>query len=242
MNVIGFSVWGTATSYFYGLLDNCLIIKDELPEFTYFVYHNNSLPTNIKDILETLGNVRLIQMNNTNDKRNTMWRFLPAFYKNVNVFLSRDTDSRIEPKEIKAIQDWLKSDKNFHIIRNHPAHKRKILAGLWGCRNNILRPLYKDYLNYISKPYTANNWIVDEIFLEQIVYPYVMRLNTVYVNASHNKYEPKSCVYELDNSIQNIYERYLGCPTKKIFYIEKYYSNILLSGIILVKYRVGNIN
>ena len=39
-----------------------------------------------------------------------------------------------------------------------------------------------------------------------------------------------------------IYERYLGCPTKKIFYIEKYYSNILLSDIILVKYRVGNIN
>ena len=28
MNVIGFSVWGTAPSYFYGLLDNCIIIKD----------------------------------------------------------------------------------------------------------------------------------------------------------------------------------------------------------------------
>ena len=66
MNVISFSVWGTASSYFYGLLDNCIIIKYKLPEFTCFVYHNNSLPKNIKDVLEQLGNVRLIPMNNTN--------------------------------------------------------------------------------------------------------------------------------------------------------------------------------
>ena len=238
MNVISFSVWGKATSYFYGLLDNCLIIKHKLPEFTCFVYHNNSLPKNIKDILQNLGNVRLIQMNNTNDKRNTMWRFLPAFYKNINIFLSRDTDSRIESKEIKAIKEWLKSDKNFHIIRNHPMHKRKILAGLWGCRNNILVPLVKEYLNYISKPYTANNWIVDEIFLERIVYPYVMKLNTVYINASHNKYEPKSSQHDLDNSIPNDYERFIGCPTKKTHNINKYYPN-LLKGVRLTKYRVG---
>ena len=116
MNVISFSVWGTAPSYFYGVLDNCIIIKEKLPEFKCFVYHNNSLPNNIKNVLQNLGNVRLIPMNNTNDKRNTMWRFLPAFYSNINVFLSRDTDSRIEPKEIKAIREWLKSNKNFHII------------------------------------------------------------------------------------------------------------------------------
>jgi len=238
MNVISFSVWGSAPSYFYGLLDNCLIVKHKLPDFTCFVYHNNSLPNNIKDILEQLGNVRLIHMNNTNDKRNTMWRFLPAFYKNVNVFLSRDTDSRIEPKEIKAIQEWLKSDKNFHIIRNHPMHKRKILAGLWGCRNNILKPLFKCYLNYISKPYIQNNWIVDELFLQQHVYPHVMKLNTVYVNASHNRYEPKSSQHELDNSIPNEYERYIGCPTKKTHNINKYYPNFL-KGVRLTKYRVG---
>lgn len=239
MNVISFSVWGTASSYFYGLLDNCILIKHKLPEFTCFVYHNNSLPNNIKDILEQLGNVHLIHMNNTNDKRNTMWRFLPAFYKNVNICLSRDTDSRIEPKEIKAIREWLKSDKNFHIIRNHPMHKRKILAGLWGCRNKILRPLFKDYMNYISKPYTANNWIVDEIFLENIVYPYVMKLNTVYVNASHNRYEPKTSQHELDYSIPNEYEYYLGCPTKKTNYIDKYYPN-RLKCIRLEKYRVSS--
>ena len=238
MNIISFSVWGKATSYFYGLLDNCLIIKHKLPEFTCFVYHNNSLPKNIKDILQNLGNVRLITMNNTNDKRNTMWRFIPAFLKETNIFLSRDTDSRIETREIKAIKDWLKSDKNFHIIRNHPAHRRKILAGLWGCRNNILLPLLPDYFNYISKPYTANNWIVDEVFLEKIVYPYVMNLNTVYVNASHNKYEPKSSQHNFDYSIPKDYENFIGCPTNKTYYIDKYYPN-LIKDIRLTKFRLG---
>ena len=79
---------GTASSYFYGLLDNCILIKHKLPEFTCFVYHNHSLPKNIKDVLEKLGNVRLIHMNNTNDKRNTMWCFLQRF------FCSNKRDSR----------------------------------------------------------------------------------------------------------------------------------------------------
>ena len=117
-------------------------------------------------------------------------------------------------------------------------HRRKILAGLWGCRNKILRPLFKDYMNYISKPYTANNWIVDEIFLENIVYPYVMKLNTVYVNASHNRYEPIFSQHGLDDSIPNEYEHFIGCPTKKTNYIDKYYPNSLKC-IRLEKYRVG---
>jgi hypothetical protein len=65
-----------------------------------------------------------------------------------------------------------------------------------------------------------------------------MKLNTVYVNASHNQYEPKSSQHGFDNSISNEYERYIGCPTKKSNYINKYYPNFL-KGIKLTKYRVG---
>jgi hypothetical protein len=64
-----------------------------------------------------------------------------------------------------------------------------------------------------------------------------MKLNTVYVNASHNRYEPKSSQYEFDNSLKNEYGNYLGCPTKKTNYIDKYYPNFL-KGVRLIKYRV----
>lgn len=236
MNIIAFSVWGTASSYNYGVLDNCIMLKYKLPRFQCWVYHNNSLPDDIKQCLKKLSNVRLISMNNTSDKRNTLWRFLPAFNPKVNVFLSRDTDSRLQPKEIKAIREWMKSDKDFHIIRDHFMHRRKILAGMWGCKNQILVPLYKDYIKYISVPYKASNWIVDEIFLENIVYPYVK--NKAMVHASYNKYEGKNVCKDLDQTLPNIYGHHIGCPVTNVTWIKKKFPQLNIPSK-LMKFRVG---
>ena len=40
----------------------------------------------------------------------------------VHTLLSRDTDSRIIPREKEAVNEWLASDRVFHIMRDHPAH------------------------------------------------------------------------------------------------------------------------
>lgn len=227
VNVISFSVWGNSTVYSYGLLDNCLMIRELMPTFECWVYYNNSLAKEIRDKLESLKNVKMIKMNDTNDKRNTMWRFLPAFDPKVNICLVRDADSRIELKEIKAIVDWLKSGKDFHIMRNHPMHKRKILAGMWGCRNKVLIPLKQKYDEYIKIPYKQNNWIVDETFLVKFIYPYVV--NRSYINISHNKYERHGKPF--DNSLKNKYGGYIGAPCYKMNWVKKYYPGMIIPRI-----------
>jgi len=234
MNVISFSVWGNSSAYFFGLLDNIIMIKYQMPTFQCWVYHNNSLPLIIKNCILKLGNTKLISMNNTNDKRNSLWRFLPAFDPKVNICLVRDTDSRIEMKELKCIIEWLQSDKDFHIMRNHPMHRRKILAGMWGCRNQILLPLKKKYDEYIKKPYTHNNWIVDEIFLTKYIYPFV--IHNSFVHASHNKYEKNAVT--IPKEPRNKYGEFIGAPTANIIWIKKEFPTLKIP-YRLIKKRIG---
>ena len=55
-------------------------------------------------------------------------------YFQVDLYVSRDLDSRSNERELAAVQEWLDSSKEFHFMRDHPQHKTTILGGLWGCK------------------------------------------------------------------------------------------------------------
>jgi hypothetical protein len=78
-----------------------------------------------------------------------LWRFAASEDPEVNVFLSRDCDSRISEREVSAINEWLLSDKDFHIMRDHPYHSTHILGGMWGLKNNVI-PLIDMMKNFFS--------------------------------------------------------------------------------------------
>jgi hypothetical protein len=83
--------------------------------------------------------------------------------------LSRDTDCRLSVREKEAVDEWLDSDKDFHIMRDHPFHRIEILGGMWGVRGNILSEMTPLIGNYIK----GNFWQVDQNFLKQLIYPIV---------------------------------------------------------------------
>ena len=62
------------------------------------------------------------------------WRFYPIENKDIDIFLSRDVDSRITEREMKFVNEWINSDKIFHIIRDHPGHRIEILRGTFGIK------------------------------------------------------------------------------------------------------------
>jgi len=69
-----------------------------------------------------------------------MWRFEAIDYTNVEIMLSRDTDSRFLLREKLAVDEWLNSDKIFHIMRDHPYHTELIMGGMFGVKkNNIIK-------------------------------------------------------------------------------------------------------
>ena len=48
-------------------------------------------------------------------------------------FIIRDADSRLSRRDFCAVEEWLKSGKMFHVLRDHPSHSNfPISGGLWG--------------------------------------------------------------------------------------------------------------
>ena len=106
------------------------------------------------------------------------WRFLPLSGDDVNIVLSRDCDSRISKREIDAINEWISSDKDFHIMRDHPYHQVPILSGMWGARNGILKNI-NELLDFWSQYKNKGVFHAeDQDFLGQIVYP-IVRNNSI---------------------------------------------------------------
>ena len=63
----------------------------------------------------------------------------------MDTFVSRDLDSLFSLREQAAVEEWLKSDKVLHIMRDHPAQMEVILGGLWGTKlpNGKIRSHWK---------------------------------------------------------------------------------------------------
>ena len=53
-------------------------------------------------------------------------------FQQVDIFASRDLDSRISEREIAAVDEFLRSNKSLHSMRDHPYHATELLGGMWG--------------------------------------------------------------------------------------------------------------
>ena len=91
------------------------------------------------------------------------------------VVASRDLDSPITVREQAAVNEWLSSNRSFHVMRDHPHHGRSIMGGMWGyrpLRNVALSRLFLSKLRNatLMKSYTG---VADQDFLHEEVWPLV---------------------------------------------------------------------
>lgn len=208
MRYISYSLWGDNKVYTYGMIENVLLAKELYAGWTVRVHYNDTVPIQIIEWLKTQENVSLIHHEgHTAKASNTFWRFEDLFLKDATVIV-RDSDSRVSTREVECVQEWLHSSKDFHIIRDHEDHTVPILAGTLGCRNNCLEyigvPNGNRNINgcqfqfengaQFMKRFVASihsdmdRYMIDQIFLAQFMYPYV--ISKTFVHASHNAYEP----------------------------------------------------
>lgn len=165
--IISFSLWGHDPKYTVGAIRNSELAKEIYPGWECHFYTGDGVP---QDVIDTLSNDNTVIMMDGSGWNATFWRFLSA--GKADVFISRDTDSRLNPREQAAVDQWLASDKDFHIMRDHPYHQTEILAGMWGCRNGILKGIRDMIFNYDMGSYdqTYQN---DQNFLRDVIYPIV---------------------------------------------------------------------
>ena len=150
--VLAFSLYGNNSFYYKNLPALSRSIQTMYPGWIMRIYHDHSIDKNIKCQIECLrdqngqliDNADFCNINklpgkglsfNSHWSANYLhamkWRWLPIGDSFVNVFSSRDTDSKIIPREVDAVNAWLSSDKAGHIMRGS--------TNLTHCSLNVLK-------------------------------------------------------------------------------------------------------
>lgn len=163
MKIISFSLWGNNPKYTIGALKNAKLAKIIYPDWVCVFHTGNDVDSFVLDELAGLD-CKIVKYSDSG-WNGMFWRFYDA--DNDDIMISRDTDSRLNRREKAAVDEWLSSDKDFHIMRDHPHHGTEILGGMWGCRNGILKGILQ-WINDYSK---NDQYQVDQNFLREIVFP-----------------------------------------------------------------------
>jgi len=179
--VISFSMYGTKDKYILGAYENAHLVKKYYPGWVCRFYYGPQVPKKVILALKELPHVELVPMNKNTNSVNAsgmMWRFAPAFMDaDVDVVIVRDTDSRLSKREVEAVNQWLASDNDFHIMRDHKNHQQYIMGGMWGARNGVLLALRDKYLNFFHNGRYGD----DQKFLRDVVFPVIKKTATVHV-------------------------------------------------------------
>ena len=190
VKVLSFSLWGDNPTYTVGAIRNAVQAKTVYPDFECWFYtHTPSVPEETVETLRAMGNVKIIEKTgDLNTTKPMMWRFEAIDHPSVELFMSRDVDTRILKRELLAVDEWLASDKKLHIMRDHPWHKEKIQGGMFGVKGDGRR-----WAELASAVVQSGHRYYDQTFLANVIYPMYYSQGSAMIHASFNRFEGDEC-------------------------------------------------
>ena len=167
--VISFSLYGKQPKYTMGAVANARHANRAYPGWVCRFYVADDVPKGIVSRLHAHG-AEVVNMGQRFGHEAMLWRLFAAFEPENEIVIFRDTDSRFVKCELVMVNEWLASNKKFHVMRSD-ALEAPIMAGLWGVRGavpQIRTPMEKQLRS-------ANSWEHGEDlrFLRSSLYPLV---------------------------------------------------------------------
>ena len=174
--IISFSLWGDDPKYTVGAIRNAEIAERLLPDWKCrFYIGEHKFPSVEYQFLCQKSNVEYVDMPEGMEGWKGMFaRFLPASEEDVDVFISRDCDSRLSDRDMSAVNGWLHSPQLVHSMADHPYHfnpRFGLMGGMFGMKKHACPQMAE-----LIKAFLANYpdaWQCDQDFLKQHVYPLV---------------------------------------------------------------------
>ena len=153
-------------NFYKGIYVNYHIAKQIYPGWIVRVYMPYNEPIEKIINLSKVSDIELILVD-TNIPLKTL-RFLPNDDKDVDIWVSRDLDSMLNNKEKVAVDDWLTNypDKMLHIMHDNTQHSWKILAGMFGVKNDHKHSI----LNFIFENSFEDKFGIDCDIAEKFFY------------------------------------------------------------------------
>lgn len=191
LRVIAMSLYGDDPRYTLGAVRNAHLLPVIYPGWKLWIYCDRpppplreadkvedaalcaSVPEQVTHRLKELG-AEIRYAPRLDGVAPMLWRFLPVDDVTVDVFVSRDCDSRLSERDAAAVSAWLDSDAMLHCMRDHPSHANYPLSGgLWGARTRWLRLMLGGRpLTALAKGY-GGAYLDDMNFLGADVWPAV---------------------------------------------------------------------
>ena len=179
--VISFSLYGKQPKYTMGAVANARHASMAYPGWICRFYVADDVPKGIVSRLRAHG-AEVVNMGQRFGHEAMFWRLYAAFEPENEIVIFRDTDSRFVKCELVMVNEWLASDKKFHVMRWDYSPDVSVMGGLWGLRGHIseLRDPVKKCLD------SKNFWLkgADERFLNKNLTPKMK--GKVYVNEPYS--------------------------------------------------------
>ncbi len=190
-NVISFSLYGSDPKYNIGAVRNLELQPIYYPGWICRFYVDDTVPIGTVQTLEC-GGAECIRMPRGDGNEGLFWRFEAAFDTDIDRFVVRDCDSRLNIREAHAVQEWISSGCYFHCMRDHPGHDIPIIGCGWGARrehylNRIFdhERKFRAFIADMKKPDTpvlkrSKYFYFDQIWLMLHVWPAVQDVTLVH--------------------------------------------------------------
>lgn len=190
--IISMSVYGTDPKYTDAVIKNIELQPDIYPGWDFRIYYDEKVPENIIQKINQYNNVEIIKMPKLDGHLKMFARFYPLMDTTIERFIVRDSDSRLNIREAAAVQEWIDSGKEFHIMRDHEQHGAYICGGMWGATNEFIKKeavvFEKEYNEFIksipfNKIYGARGayFNMDQPFLWKYIWPKIINTHIAHI-------------------------------------------------------------
>lgn len=137
--IISMSLYGDKDLYLKGAIENVKCWREIYPEWKLRIYYDKSERALLPVLAELAqAGVDLRGANNLGGISGMFWRFLAASDPLASHVLVRDIDSRLNVRERAAVDAWIDSGRDGHVIRDHEQHGVIMLGGTWGIRGGLI--------------------------------------------------------------------------------------------------------
>jgi hypothetical protein len=140
------------------------------PNWTCHFHVDDAVPSHVIRRLEVSGAVIIRTDEKHANIPGTMWRFLSYDTPGLHRIIFRDADSIISLREKNAVDEWVQSDRKFHVMRDAGSHTELLLAGLWGCIGGAL-PAMAELIKRSKAEDTQTGRYTDQFFLREMIWP-----------------------------------------------------------------------
>ena len=221
---ISYSLFSNNPRYTVNALVNSDLCLKYYPDWKCKIYYDNTVSIKIIQLLSEKQNVEIEKVDGYGHSRR-MWRFFG--YDDSDIVICRDIDSHINEREVSAVNDWLNTNKNLHIMRDHPNHNNRLQAGMFGLKKNNKLINIKNLCNeYIKK--NQDKYSMDESFLRDEIYE--LYLNDMVVHDSQNRHNDKTHEWKIPIEYTDQHGQFIGRdqypPSSNIELFKKYESLI----------------